>query len=560
MSKPKKKTAAPAMAQSISVNTSAKNVLINPYFLLILAVFIIIGILLFNAKIAIMGDDADYIMDAYNFVHRGIYPTNRSSLYSLVLGLPILLFGINVVLLKCFSFLCAIVGFVLLYKAFVDKIPNIILYPVLIFSAINASLQYYSSSNLSEAFFMMVQYGYLFVLFKFIAQGLKTGWKIEKKYWIWIGLAGLLISMSKNVAILIPFGITFFLLFMKRYKEAGYSVIAFLMFKIPYELLLRLLYKKNTVMGQLTQVLSKDLYHPEHGQETIGGFFVRFYKNISLYLSYVTFNEWGMPMEGLPTLLPGILLIALIAFGLYKAYKKNVYIFFTGIYVCILCGVTFFALQPEVAQARIIHIAIPLILLLVLYAVYIIFDFKKAAKSGKNIRTGILVVIFILVFITNIKTTVSAVQKTLPQLKQNLAGDKYFGYTPDYINYLSVGEWVKEFISEDAVIATRKPNALSVYSNGRNYLGLYTFPTDKTADELLGFFKANKIDYLIIPSLRANEEIVDPATTIRTIQKYALKISEKYPQSMEVIHTVGEGNEPCYVIKINYPEGFNISK
>ena len=105
----------------------------DPYFLLLLVAFLLFGVLLFDAKLFLMGDDADYIMDAYHFVNNGIFPAGRSSLYALVLSLPVALFGTDVILLKCFSFLCALISFTVLYATFHGRVSRRVLFPVLLF-------------------------------------------------------------------------------------------------------------------------------------------------------------------------------------------------------------------------------------------------------------------------------------------------------------------------------------------------------------------------------------------------------------------------------------------
>ena len=88
---------APAQPIASQDFTKAKNPWLNPFFLALLGAFVLFGILLFDAKLFLMGDDADYILDAYNFIHKGTYPVGRSSLYAMVLAIPVAIVGTNVV-------------------------------------------------------------------------------------------------------------------------------------------------------------------------------------------------------------------------------------------------------------------------------------------------------------------------------------------------------------------------------------------------------------------------------------------------------------------------------
>jgi len=518
-------------------------------FLLTFFCFIVVGMLLFDVKIFLMGDDADYIFDAFDFVHKGLYPSGRSSLYSMMLGIPILFFGTNVVVLKCFSFLCALLGFLFLYRAFYRKIPNWMLYSVLFFSAINSSLQVFSSSNLSEAFFMMVQYGFIVAVFLLLG-------KLEKpterlwKYWILVGFMGLVISLSKNIAIIAPISLVVYFLMRKEWRNSLNSLGVFLVFKIPYEILLRLIFNQNTVVSQWSQVMAKDLYHHEKGGETFSGFIDRFFANTQIYFSNVVLTELGFQIGKGISILASAILVALLLFACYCSFKNNKFVFFTCIYVAIMCAGTFFALQPAVAEARIILIFVPLLLVLLLFALHNLFAYFS--KFSSFISISVLGIFLVFLFFKNLQKTFAKVQENQTMLIENLSGDIYYGYTTDWVNYLQMGKWVKENIPDNVTVAARKPNSLTIYSDGRPYVGIYSFPTNLNADQLLMKLKQDDIQYLVVASLRANPAQYIPGRYITTIRAYITKIEESYKSAFTIVHQIGK-EETCYLVKINYP-------
>jgi hypothetical protein len=521
----------------------------NLPFVLLSFSFIVFGILNFNVKLFLMGDDANYILDGYNFIHRHAYP-EQSSLYGMIIGLIELFSGTDVVLLKCCSFLFAFTGFVTLYRIGYRRIAPHILYPVLIFSIINSNLQYYSSSNLSEAFFMMLQYLYTGYVFLFIDRYSKGG-QGRVKYWLGLGFMGLLMSLGKNVAVVAPMAIVVYFLCARQWRNALKAFGVFLLFKVPYELLLRLVYHKNTAASQLDQVLAKELYHHEAGRETLAGFGLRFLKNIQIYLSQVTLKEFGLITGGLIGLVATLVMTALLVAAIWFARKGNKYVFFIGLYTAVMMGTTFFALQPAVAQDRIIIVFLPYLLLLLLFAEGPIMKRinGKHPAFNRKLYYGIL----LLIGLINFKITSVTIRNNLPVLQENISGDPYFGYTPDWINYLEMGKWVTEHVGKQEVVAARKPNGLSVYCNGRDFYGIYNFPTNLNADQLLDKLKGDKVSYMILASLRADKRIADPKNIITTLHKYGAKIIEKYPRSMKIIRTIGK-EEPCYLVKIIYPE------
>lgn len=523
---------------------------LNPYFLILLAAYILFGILLFDAKLFLMGDDADYILDAYNFIHKGTYPVGRSSLYAMVLALPVAIVGTNVVALKCFSFLCAVIGFVVLYGSFYKKIPNRVLYPVLIFSVVNSSIQYYSSSNLSEAFYMMVQYIYIAAAFSLVKK-LENKEAKNLKSWLLIGFMGLVISLSKNIAIVVPVSLCIFFMLRKEWKNAGFAFVAFLIFKIPYEILLRLIYKQNTVVGQLDQVFAKDLYHKEKGTEDFGGFMSRLVDNTQIYISDHTITELGIKTGPGVYMATAIIFLGLIIYGLVIAFKRNKYVLLAGTYVTVLCGGTFLALQPAVQQGRIIHILIPLLLLLFLYAIDRLLE--KFAGGAVMIQRVAIGVLFGLMLLSNLKTTSDNIQEKLPTFTENISGDPYYGYTTDWANYLDMGKWVVANIPADSLVAARKPNSLTVYSSGRPFYGIYNSEGAMNANQLLDKLQQEKVSYMILASLRLNPDQYIPNQFIGTMHSWAGRIEQAYPGTMQIVHQTGT-LEPCMLVKINFPK------
>lgn len=520
----------------------------NVFFAISILCFVIFSGLLFETKLFLMGDDADYLMDAFKFIHNNAYPAGRSSLYSMMLGLVMLFSGSDILILKLFSFACAVTGFYLLFKTFKGKIPYWLLFSILFFTAINNAILYYSSSNLSEAFFMMIQGVYFHAVFLLIKK--QEADQLFRKllpYWCYAGIAGLLLTLSKNVAIVAPLCLPIYYLLKKEYRNALLGIAFFALFKIPFEILLRLVYGKNTVVSQFAQVLAKDLYHPENGKENFMGFIRRFYENAGIYLSDDLINILGLHFSGipLPSLAGCITILAICSYALWKAYRHNKFILYCGIYLGIMMGITFLSLQSDVAQTRIIIIYVPLLVGLLLYGVTCLFQ-----QLFKNTGLIIIACIFSFCLAVNFIGSLSAIKKNIPVLRENMKGNTFYGYTPDWINYLSMGQWIAHTLPDSVVIAARKPNSLTFYSGGRSYCWLSAVPDNATADGLLKQLALAKVRYIILASLRlypekATDEII---TTLHT---YITVIKQKYPNKVKTIKKIGD-KEPCSLVEIIY--------
>ena len=75
-----------------------------------------------------------------------------------------------------------------------------------------------------------------------------------------IGLSAFLFATCKSVAIVAVPVLMLFFLFEKQWKNALYILGAFLVFKIPYELIVKLIWgAQNQFSGQSKILLQKDL-------------------------------------------------------------------------------------------------------------------------------------------------------------------------------------------------------------------------------------------------------------------------------------------------------------
>ncbi|MCF6241729.1 MAG: hypothetical protein L3J74_10335 [Bacteroidales bacterium] len=93
------------------------------FFRIFLAVSFLFTLLLFNLKVSVGGDDANYIIRAYDFIHHFKYPAFQGPLYPMILSIFVGIFGINLPILKFFSTLLLTGHFVAFYYTFKNKIP-----------------------------------------------------------------------------------------------------------------------------------------------------------------------------------------------------------------------------------------------------------------------------------------------------------------------------------------------------------------------------------------------------------------------------------------------------
>ncbi len=503
------------------------------------------SIMLFNARISEANDDSLYIESAYNYSKRffSYFYIANAPLYPMMLSLPVAIMGINLIALKILSLLFNFLQLFFFYKAFKNRLPNLVFYPTLFIIAINSLVLYYASMTYSESFFMFLQalfFYYYFKLYDRLEAG-ETDLKQTYKSWLVIGFLLTLLTFTRSIAIVtLPAVFIMFLLF-KQYRYAIYSLGAIIIFKVPMELLKLLIWGKQNQFGSQTRLLlQKDPYDASLGQENFSGFVGRLIDNSQIYLSKRFFQIIGFVSEsstnvnGFVTL---VVLVLILLGGIHLLLNKNKKLMITLFYSCAIMISSFIVLQARWDQARIIMVIMPMLCLIIFYGIY-----QTVLKSsiGQNIY-------LLLIIITCSSVLISSTKKSnhnLPILKQNMSGDVYFGYTNDWVNYLKMSEWCGTNLSDSSKIACRKGPMSFIYGKGHSFYPVYAVMALDTAtkmsnpDSVLTIFKRNKVTHVLVANLRQNPAKAN-GSIINTMQRILAPVEQKYPQKLKLINTIG---------------------
>jgi hypothetical protein len=138
------------------------------------------------------------------------------------------------------------------------------------------------------------------------------------------------------------------------------------------------------------------------------------------------------------------------------------------------------------SEAMFMFLQSALFFLVIRYLVEIIDHFALLFRNWWVVLTVGLLLAFLL-----IRVSAGCIEKASDNyaiLKQNLKGDKYYGYTQDWQNHLKISEWASENIPEGSVIASRKPSMSFIYGNGRHFFGIYNRLVHPS-DTVLGILK-----------------------------------------------------------------------
>jgi hypothetical protein len=517
-------------------------------FYTILFISTLVSLLLFDSKVSPGGDDSSYIERAWAFLHEGKFPFFQGPGYPVSLSLFIKLFGLNVVALKFFSVLCQL-GFVFFtYKAFVKRIPYVVLYALLLFISLNNYIQYYSSQTFTETFFLFLQSLCIYITFRLMDRISKSdSWMegIRKNFLLWLLFGALFtfLTLSKSIAFVCIIAVIVYFVLEKHYKQAVYAVLTFILFRVFSQLLITSIYGPNT-SDQFELLFRKDLYKPEGGHEDFGGMIRRFFDNFNTYFSLHIYRILNLRKTETLQIIPALSYITALIIGIFTfiSYRRNKFVFFISIYFIILCFGIFFGVQAANMQDRLIIIAMPFIFLLFFYGVY------EISKRSSGAQYALVIFSVFMLLVTAVKTLTLA-KENITSLKKNLGGDIYYGYTPDWENFLKMSKYCADSLPSGTQVLSRKPNMSFIYSNGKRFVGQY-ITTTMDADSVLMLWKKENVRYILLPKLRKDPR-KNNGEVINTIHRMLGPVYQKYPQKVKLVKTIGT-MESCELYELTY--------
>jgi len=534
------------------------------YFWIFFAFSILFSLLLFDLRVSVGGDDTTYILKAQDFIKDFKYPSFQGPLYPIVLSPFIVLFGINLTVLKFVSFVFLCLNLFVFYKAFKDKIPNLILIGTVILISINPYLLFYGSQTYSEAFFLLAQSFFFIWFFKnFISDDTSQKNTLsELVRFLIMGLILLGLGLIKSVGYGAILVVIIYFLFEKKWKYAGFSFVGFGIVLGLWQFLKFLVWgdSKAQMSDQAASLLLKHPYDPSQGTETFFGFVQRFFDNSNIYLSRQFLKILGLRPElikvnggwGAVDTIPLLAVLVYVVFiaGFLWAIWENKYLKFAGIYLAVMLGITFVILQSIWEAHRLIIPFLPLMIMFLIAGFYGLFKTNKYKEISTFLKPFqfILPILFIIMFFSTFQRSTSKIKEHQEILNAHLRGNITAGFTQDWVNFINMSIYAAKTVPPDKVIASRKPSISSIYGN-RRFFGIYSVESTDP-DTLLNYLHKHKVEYVIMASLRKNEA-QKTDQIINTIQRYLYFIQLKYPEKIKLIYQLGlPDDEPAYLFKI----------
>ena len=518
-----------------------------------LSISFIISLLLFNRDVSIGGDDSGYIKFAYDFIKENSYPAWHSPFYSIVLSFFILIFGVNVTILKFTSVLFNL-GAIFFVNRFFKKYTN---HTVTAFVTITSSITYllcsYASTTYSESFFLFFMAMFLFYFTEIVEKTREN--KIEPakqwKYYLGLGIFAYLLFLTKTVAGILIATSLIVLILGKQYKHGAIFLSASVGFHLVLSFLKKIIWNTQKIgfEDQLEALLLKNPYKESAGKENLMGFFQRFWDNSELYLSKHLMKMTGFfnaDYSKSNTVIT-VIVIAILLFAAIYLLVKSKKLTHAVLSVAALIGSSFFVLQKIWDQDRLVMIYFPFLIGFVAFALYKILNQDKIKKFQ------FLFILFTGVILSmNIFQTSSQIVKKFEARKNNQG--EFGSYTPDWQNYMQASEWAGKNLPSNAVVLCRKPEMSWLASDGKDiFNGIFRLEYNN-ADSIYNMIKEKKATHVILESFRVNPKM-KTKQTITTIKNTLTYLTFKVPGCLSMIKEFGY-DEKAYVLGID----LNISR
>lgn len=517
-------------------------------FWLSLALTFVFGLLLFEPKVSIGGDDSIYINRAYNFINKGVFPSFQGPMYPMVIGAIISLIGVNLISLKFLSLFFLLVHQWFTFKLFKNYLSPFTLFIFMLLISSSSAFIYYGSATYNETFYLCIQSIFLYHFVKsFIGNSdERLSLKRDFKKIVLSGFLLFLLTITKNIGLVAVIAIVVYFLFTKNWKNAALIIGAFVFFILSFNIIKSAAWesKEIQIASQGNTILLKNPYKPELGNEDTYGFLERLVKNSKSYLGYHFINIFGMSKKDnyKGSSFAAILIYALFITGFFTFFKKSRFWLFIGVFIAVSLGATFFALQIYWNQERLIIIFTPLLMVYLLYALYFLFTTKLKKYDA------VFIIFIAIITLANFYKTLTKIPEQTKIISKYMAGNKYYGFTEDWVNYLDMTKWANDNLPEEAYVGCRKPGMAFIYSSGKDFYGIWKVPSNDPK-ELYVKLKDAGVTHVIMANIRTNPD--DPnSRIINTVRRYLGLINNAYPGKLKLVHQTGE-SWPAYLYELH---------
>lgn len=423
-------------------------------FIFVLLLNLILSLFLFDPKLETGGDNALYLIlgksiisgQGFRDIHKPNQPAHTAVPpgFPFLMGIGQLLFNNNFVAIKFIILLFSIGSLIIVYYLLRHYLAQDYLLPLLVFTTIPLYLQY-SFALLSEIPFLFV--------------GLLSFYLLElalKKESLTLLIASAVVVVSSyymraaGIAFIFAFA-TYFLVKRKfKYLLIYLAIVSVLV--LPWLIRNYLITKQNPYIDVL---FVRNPYDLQSGKINISDFLNRVIANIKIYFFYVLPQIYfpAITNKVILTLL-GTLLTIIVICGIVSPKGKT----FLASIIGLVAYVAMLIVRPEVWSGdRFLLPVVPFIL------VYIFLGLKWF-ETKLNLKNTLAIIVGLILILNNIIAFIPQAKIATTNNLLYLKGEKYAGYSVDWIRWFETIEWIDKNIAKDKLIMSRKPEFVYLLS------------------------------------------------------------------------------------------------
>ena len=435
----------------------------SPFILIILGVYLVLSLLMFDPKLFTGGDNVVYVILAESISsgkdYRDLYLPGEPLHTQYPFGFPlilvpfVLIFGTNIVILKLVVLLTGLGALYFMVKICHGLFKENLGFLIASYISIPIMITY-NHWILSEMPFVFLSLAAVFLLMKS---------EKDRKILDYLAfLCSIYAFFIRTAGIALIIGIVLWLLLRKRYRQLLIFIMLFLVIFIPWQIRTAGAERGG---GYIEQLLARNPYQMELGRIDALDFLGRIWDNI-LYYVFTALPSSILPLirAGILRIVAGALFAILIIIGFITRIKRyavfDVYFVFA---VMVLLA------WPKVwASDRFLMIILPFLVIYMFSALFWIVS-KIKVRYVVEAFAGLIICL-------NIVMMTDIVRYSTADNIAYLRGDRLAGYSLDWRRYFELIDWIRRKTPSGSVIMARKPEFVYLQSRRKSFI--YPFTTD----------------------------------------------------------------------------------
>jgi len=509
-------------SEQIKVGRSGKDWLVLG---IILFVYLLVSILLFDPRLHTGGDNARYICLArsvlagkgYSDIFRPGEPPHAQYPfgYPLLLTAVMALFSNSVIALKLLSLLLGAGCVLLLFLLLRDLCSRVLLFSVVLLFAVAPLLLEYSHWILSDVSFTFFS---LLSLFLFKQADLNKK-KFPPLFWASI-ICMLFAYYIRTVGAALLLGVLFYFGFRKRLKRLFVSLAIIVVAVLPWSIRTARISQGG---GYLTQLTLRNPYDIGSGRIGMKDGLVRlksnsvsyFLVNIPKTLFSVHQKFWPVARRGLGIYVFGFLVSGVMLLGFARELGRGNRL--SHYYVTFYMGTIL--IWPQVwATDRFFLPVAP-------FALFYFFSglLLLTRKLEPLLRKRVSLFVAGLILLSSLGTIAGTVPHAMRIMRAYASGDRFAGYPAEWTRYYETATYASKFTPRDGVFMARKPALFYLFANRKCLVYPFTFDKQRIVETI----KENRVSYVI----------VDGFTWTQTTRRYLVPVIVANERDFEIIYT-----------------------